>query len=117
GSVGEGWVRSHSCRVLCRCRAQEDSRRVRNVRNGRSSRCSFARHSCEGRKRFTTAELVIQHRRLWSSPRTLSQGCRLRSGRFDRLPTLKSLFFCWPKRKVTQRKWPLEREPRSIARG
>ena len=25
-----------------------------------------------------------------------SPGCRLRSGRFDRLPTLESLFFCWP---------------------
>src|SRR5579859_2334561 len=33
-------------------------------------------------------------------------GCRLRGGRFDRLPALESLFFCWPKRKVTQRKWP-----------
>ena len=33
----------------------------------------------------------------------LSPGCRLRSGRFDRLPALESLFFCWPKRKVTQR--------------
>jgi hypothetical protein len=32
--------------------------------------------------------------------------CRLRGGRFDRLPPLESLFFCWPKRKVTQRKWP-----------
>ena len=35
-------------------------------------------------------------------------GCRLRSGRFDRLPPLESLFSCWPKRKVTQREWPLE---------
>jgi len=25
---------------------------------------------------------------------------RLRGGRFDRLPPLESLFFCWPKRKV-----------------
>jgi len=33
---------------------------------------------------------------------------RLRGGRFDRLPPLESLFFCWPKRKVTQRKWPSE---------
>ena len=31
---------------------------------------------------------------------------RLRSGRFDGLPAAESLFFCWPKRKVTQRKWP-----------
>ena len=29
-----------------------------------------------------------------------------RGGRFDRLPPTESLFFCWPKRKVTQRKWP-----------
>jgi len=33
---------------------------------------------------------------------------RLRGGRFDRLPPLESLFSCWPKRKVTQRKWPPE---------
>src|SRR5579859_252353 len=43
----------------------------------------------------------------------LSPACRLRSGRFDRLPTLESLFFCWPKRKVTQRKWPLRAKARS----
>jgi len=38
----------------------------------------------------------------------LPPACRLRRGRFDRLPPLESLFFCWPKRKVTQRKWPEE---------
>jgi len=73
----------------------------------------FARHSGAGRRRFSTAEG-------WSSSASglgyrdnfgrafvvLPPACRLRGGRFDRLPPLESLFFCWPKRKVTQRKWP-----------
>ena len=44
----------------------------------------------------------------------LPRSGRLRSGRFDRLPPLESLFFCWPKRKVTQRKWPLELKAHSV---
>jgi hypothetical protein len=36
----------------------------------------------------------------------ISPECRLRGERFDLLPELELLFFCWPKRKVTQRKWP-----------
>ena len=43
----------------------------------------------------------------------ISRTGRLRGGRFDVLPAAESLFFCWPKRKVTQRKWPSE--PRLLA--
>ncbi len=65
------------------------------------------RHPGAGRKRFTTAEgWSSSFGSGQSSPRTFPPACRLRGGRFDRLPTLESLFFCWPKRKVTQRKWP-----------
>ena len=53
---------------------------------------------------FNNRRLVIQFR--LSSIVALPRSGRLRSGRFDRLPPLESLFFCWPKRKVTQRKWP-----------
>jgi len=42
------------------------------------------------------------------SSATPPPACRLRGGRFDRLPPLESLFSCWPKRKVTQREWPSE---------
>jgi len=65
-----------------------------------------ARHSCEGRNPVT---LRCGYRDSFDRPcAAIPPACRLRGGRFDRLPPLESLFFCWPKRKVTQRKWPEE---------
>jgi hypothetical protein len=63
----------------------------------------FARRPCVGRDPEPRLLVVA-----------LPPACRLRGGRFDRLPPLESLFSCWPKRslgtsfasKVTQREWP-----------
>jgi hypothetical protein len=87
----------------------------------------FARHPCAGQpfrsssRRRPTISLVIpadHHAALDPGegrdpePRFLvvasPPACRLRGGRFERLPPLESLFSCWPKRKVTQREWPQE---------
>ena len=67
---------------------------------------ALARHSCEGRNPVTL--LCGCRDSLVRSSATPPPACRLRGGRFDRLPPLESLFSCWPKRKVTQREWPSE---------
>jgi hypothetical protein len=62
---------------------------------------STVRHPCEGRDPAPRwLVFAVSPDRAFPL-----EGC-LRGARFDRLPTLESLFFCWPKRKVTQRKWP-----------
>jgi len=70
------------------------------------ARAFLARHSCEGRNPVTL--LYGCRDSLVRSSAMPPPACRLRGGRFDRLPPLESLFFCWPKRKVTQREWPSE---------
>src|ERR1700761_805752 len=67
----------------------------------------------DGLRGFIIVKPVIERLSLYQA---LPPGCRLRSGRFDHLPVLESLFFAGPK-KSNPKKWPAEREPRSIARG
>ena len=66
------------------------------------------RHPGEGRDPAPCASLYL---RSWIRD-GLALACvlprpgRLRSGRFTRLPASESLFLCWPKVKVTKKKWP-----------
>ncbi|MET3653812.1 hypothetical protein ABIC75_003549 [Dyella japonica] len=112
GLLSFGRLSRSNCAVIRRC-DRSQCRQVHehlsqfvipaNPRGGESRRC-FS--TAEG---WSSSDFALGYREsVARSYAAISPACRLRSGRFDRLPPLESLFFCWPKRKVTQRKWPLE---------